>query len=84
MIVEVRITLKRLNDSSKKKNYKVELEEVLKSNNILLDDIWLFGSQTDAVSDVDIIIVYKKLKKIIFSAIYKEFAKGWNDHLYSL
>ena len=67
-----------------KKKIISELEEVLKSNNILLDDIWLFGSQTDAVSDVDIIIVYKKLKKIIFSKFIKEFIKGWNDHLYSL
>ena len=48
-----------------KKKIISELEEVLKSNNILLDDIWLFGSQTDAVSDVDIIIVYKKLKNNI-------------------
>ena len=59
-----------------KKKIISELEEVLKSNNILLDDIWLFGSQTDAVSDVDIIIVYKKLKKIIFSKFIKNLLKG--------
>ena len=59
-----------------KKKIINELEEVLKSNCILLDDIWLFGSQTDAVSDVDIIVVYKKLKKIIFSKFIKNLLKG--------
>ena len=32
--------------------------------------------ETDAVSDVDIIIVYKKLKKIIFSKFIKNLLKG--------
>ena len=50
-----------------KKKIITELEGVLKSNKDFLHDIWLFGSQTDVISDVDIIVVYKRLRKIIFS-----------------
>jgi len=41
-----------------------KLEQIIKDNNEL-SDIWVYGSITDKVSDLDLIFVYKFLKRKI-------------------
>ena len=51
------------------------LKDILKKNKFIFD-IWFYGSFKDRISDIDIIIVYKKLPKKI------QFPKILNDKMY--
>ena len=51
-----------------KKKIISELNEVYQNNKNNINDIWMYGSFKDQISDIDLIIVYKYLpNKIIFS-----------------
>ena len=50
-----------------------ELNQILKKNNKFISDIWLYGSIDDEISDLDLILVYKKKPiKINFSSLLKK------------
>lgn len=50
-----------------KKEIILELNQLLENNN-LINDIWLYGSLDDSISDLDLIVLYdSKPKKIILS-----------------
>ena len=50
-----------------KKEIILELNQLLENNN-LINDIWLYGSLDDSISDLDLIVLYNsKPKKIILS-----------------
>ena len=70
-------------NSIKKKNIFFDLKKIIKENNFV-DDIWvLSGNLSDTISDIDLIVVYKKvLPKNIFSKIYSKFNSRWISNLY--
>ena len=54
-----------------------ELNEVYQNNKNNINDIWMYGSFKDQISDIDLIIVYKYLpNKIIFSNLINSLLFG--------
>ena len=55
-----------------KKKIKKILKHFLESNKSI-DDIWMYGNFTDNISDLDLIVVYKKIPvKLTFPNIIKK------------
>ena len=55
-----------------KKKIQRILKKFLKSNNSV-DDIWMYGNFTDSISDLDLIVIYKKKPvKLFFPNIIKK------------
>ncbi len=60
-----------------KKKIISELNEVYQNNKNNINDIWMYGSFKDQISDIDLIIVYKYLpNKIIFSNLINSLLFG--------
>ena len=60
-----------------KKKIISELNEVYQNNKNNSNDIWMYGSFKDQISDIDLIIVYKYLpNKIIFSNLINSLLFG--------
>ena len=55
-----------------KRKIILELEKIL-NNNKFISDIWLYGSISDRISDLDLLIIYKNNpKKIFFPKLIKK------------
>ena len=55
--------------NSIKKKIFFDLKKIIKENNFV-DDIWVYGSLSDTISDIDLIVVYKSAPKKIFFPKY--------------
>ena len=56
-------------NSIKKKKIFFDLKKIIKENNFV-DDIQVYGSLSDTISDIDLIVVYKITPKKIFFSKY--------------